>query len=121
MPCAEVWTELASKEYTTRELNTLLGDIIKHLTPDRIFEEYYGKLHGIMIKLLANVQDFASLFSMDKMLPFLDLFQRENIRVDLFKSILHAFINQDPQKKTNDPVLISAMMHCAKIVHDTLG
>ncbi|CAM4969975.1 unnamed protein product [Rotaria socialis] len=121
MSCAEVWTELTSKEYTTRELNTLLGDIIKHLTPDRIFEEYYGKLHGIMIKLLANVQDFASLFSMDKMLPFLDLFQRENIRVDLFKSILHAFINKDPQEKTNDPVLISAMMHCAKSVHDTLG
>ncbi len=28
------------------------------------------------------------------MLPFLDLFQRENVRVDLFKSILHAFINK---------------------------
>jgi len=72
------------------------------------------------------------------MLPFLDLFQRENVRVDLFKSILHAFINKlvsicswvltkkfiinrNSQVKTNDPVLIAAMMHCAKSVHDTLG
>ena len=28
------------------------------------------------------------------MLPFLDLFQRENVRVDLFKSILQAFVNK---------------------------
>ncbi|CAF1030630.1 unnamed protein product [Rotaria sordida] len=121
MACAEVWVELTSKEYTTRELNTMLSDIIKHLTPDRVFEEYYGKLHAIMIKLLANIQDFASLFAMDKILPFLDLFQREHVRVDLFKSILHVFINKNPQEKTNDPVLITAMMHCAKSVHDTLG
>ncbi len=28
------------------------------------------------------------------MLPFLDLFQRENVRVDLFKAILQAFVNK---------------------------
>ncbi|CAF3518945.1 unnamed protein product [Adineta steineri] len=121
MACAEVWIELTSKEYTTRELNTMLGDVVKHLTPDRAFEEYYGKLHGIMVKLLNNIEDFASLFAMDKILPFLDLFQRENVRVDLFKSILQAFVNRSSQEKTNDPVLIAAMMHCAKSVHDTLG
>ncbi|CAF4071631.1 unnamed protein product, partial [Rotaria sp. Silwood2] len=117
-----VWKVVTKfKDPSTRELNTMLGDIIKHLTPDRVFEEYYGKLHAIMIKLLANIQDFASLLAMDKILPFLDLFQREHIRVDLFKSILYAFINKNPQEKTNDPVLIAAMMHCAKSVHDTLG
>lgn len=42
----------------------MLGDVIKHLTPDRAFEEYYAKLHGIMIKLLANIEDFPSLFAM---------------------------------------------------------
>ncbi len=42
----------------------MLGDVIKHLTPDRAFEEYYGKLHAIMIKLLANIEDFPSLFAM---------------------------------------------------------
>lgn len=42
----------------------MLGDIIKHLTPDRAFEDYYPKLHAIMSKLLANVEDFAALFSM---------------------------------------------------------
>ncbi|CAF0759446.1 unnamed protein product [Adineta ricciae] len=121
MACAEVWTELTSKEYSIREVNTMIGDIIKHLTPDRAFEEYYGRLHAIMIKLLTNVEDFAALFSMDKILPFLDLFQRENVRVDIFKSILHAFVSRSSQEKTNDPVLIAALIHCAKCVHDTLG
>jgi hypothetical protein len=31
----------------------------------------------------------------------------------------HCFRN--PQEKTNDPVLIATMIHCAKSVHDTLG
>jgi len=30
-------------------------------------------------------------------------------------------INRNSKEKTNDPVLIAAMMHCAKSVHDTLG
>jgi hypothetical protein len=42
----------------------MLGDVVKHLTPDRAFEDYYGKLHGIMIKILTNIEDFASLFAM---------------------------------------------------------
>lgn len=121
MSCAEVWIELVAKEYTTKEVNTMLADIIKHLTPDRVFEEYYAKLHGIMIKLLNSIDDFPALFAMEKMLPFLDLFQRENVRVDLFKSILQTFVNRNSQEKTNDPVLISALLHCAKSVHDTLG
>jgi hypothetical protein len=45
-------------------VNTIIGDIIKHLTPDRVFEEYYPKLHAIMIKLLATIEDFPALFAM---------------------------------------------------------
>ena len=36
--------------------------------------------------------------------------------LDSFKIIL-----RNPQATTNDPILIAAMMHCAKNVHDTLG
>jgi hypothetical protein len=42
----------------------MLGDVVKHLTPDRAFEEYYGKLHAMMNKILTNIEDFASIFSM---------------------------------------------------------
>jgi hypothetical protein len=42
----------------------MLGDVVKHLSPDRAFEEYYGKLHAIMNKILTNIEDFASIFSM---------------------------------------------------------
>lgn len=42
----------------------MLADIIKHLTPDRLFEEYYAKLHAIMIKLLNSIDDFPALFAM---------------------------------------------------------
>lgn len=73
------------------------------------------------------------------MLPFLDLFQRENIRNELFKSILNTFNKKLVQQQdlfplensgnfffrnlqgTNDPLLISALLHCAKSIHDAIG
>ncbi len=42
----------------------MIGDVVKHLTPDRAFEDYYTKLHAIMIKILTNIEDFASIFAM---------------------------------------------------------
>jgi hypothetical protein len=42
----------------------MIGDVVKHLSPDRAFEDYYPKLHAIMNKILANIEDFASIFSM---------------------------------------------------------
>jgi len=35
--------------------------------------------------------------------------------------IKQSFFRRNPQEKTNDPVLIAAMVHCAKSVHDTIG
>jgi hypothetical protein len=47
-----------------REVNTRWGDVIKHLTPGRAFEDFYGKLHAMMTKLLNSIDDFPSLFAL---------------------------------------------------------
>ena len=36
----------------------MLGDVIKHVLPDRAFENYYGQLQSILHKLLAHMHDF---------------------------------------------------------------
>lgn len=36
----------------------MLGDIIKHVLPDRAFETVYGQLQSILYKILAHIKDF---------------------------------------------------------------
>ena len=47
-----------------RELSTILGDIIKHMTPDRAYEDFYPQLQSVITKILAHQHDFSLLFSL---------------------------------------------------------
>uniref|UniRef100_D3YW19 VPS35 endosomal protein-sorting factor-like n=1 Tax=Mus musculus TaxID=10090 RepID=D3YW19_MOUSE len=91
--CAEVWVEYTCRHFTKREVNTVLADVIKHMTPDRAFEDSYPQLQSIIQKVIAHFHDFSVLFSVEKFLPFLDMFQKESVRVEVCKCIMEAFIN----------------------------
>ncbi|CAH6793002.1 Vps35l [Phodopus roborovskii] len=91
--CAEVWVEYTCRHFTKREVNTVLADVIKHMTPDRAFEDSYPQLQSIIKKVIAHFHDFSVLFSVEKFLPFLDMFQKESVRVEVCKCIMEAFIN----------------------------
>ncbi|CAB3989058.1 Hypothetical predicted protein [Paramuricea clavata] len=43
--CAEIWVEYPIKYFGKREIDTLLGDILKHLNVDRAFENYYPQVN----------------------------------------------------------------------------
>ncbi|XP_041062285.1 VPS35 endosomal protein-sorting factor-like isoform X2 [Carcharodon carcharias] len=118
--CAEVWIEYTCRHFTKREVNTVLSDVIKHLTPDRAFEDAYPQLQSIIAKVLNQFHDFAVLFSMEKFLPFLDMFQKESVRVEVCKSIMEVFIRQQ-QELTRDPVILNALMHICKTMHDSVN
>ncbi len=66
MSCAEIWIEFTLKNFSKKEINTLLGDIVRHVQPDRIFERFYPQLQSIVSKILVYVTDFSILFSMVK-------------------------------------------------------
>ncbi|XP_065588372.1 VPS35 endosomal protein-sorting factor-like isoform X2 [Cyrtonyx montezumae] len=91
--CAEVWVEYTCKHFTKREINTVLADVIKHMTPDRAFEDAYPQLQSIIQKVITYIYDFSLLFSVEKFLPFLDMFQKESVRVEVCKCIMESFIN----------------------------
>ncbi|EEC15414.1 esophageal cancer associated protein, putative, partial [Ixodes scapularis] len=92
MSCAEVWIEYPCKHFTKREINTFLGAIIKQMVPDRAFENHYTQLGAVVDRILVHVHDFAVLFSIDHFLPFLDLLQKESVKVDVCKNIMDAFL-----------------------------
>ena len=50
-------------------MNTIIGDIIRHMTPDRAYEDYYAQLQSVVSKVLAHIRDFSSLFSLVRLKP----------------------------------------------------
>ncbi|XP_073915649.1 VPS35 endosomal protein-sorting factor-like isoform X3 [Castor canadensis] len=118
--CAEVWVEYTCKHFTKREVNTVLADVIKHMTPDRAFEDCYPQLQSIIKKVITHFHDFSVLFSVEKFLPFLDMFQKESVRVEVCKSITEAFVKQQ-QEPTKDPVILNALLHICKTMHDSVN
>lgn len=122
MSCAEVWIQFAVRHFSSREVNTFLGDIIRHMTPERAYEHHYPQLQAVVNKVLTHTRDFESLFTMDKFLPLLDLFQKESIKVEVCKSIMNAFTHNNVQQEpTNDPVIINALMFICRVMHDSVN
>ncbi|XP_069036894.1 VPS35 endosomal protein-sorting factor-like [Lepisosteus oculatus] len=118
--CAEIWVEFTCRHFTKREVNTVLSDIIKHMTPDRAFEDAYPQLQSVIRKILTYFQDFSVLFSMERFLPFLDMFQKDSVRVEVCRSIMEVFIRCQ-QEPTRDPVILNALLHVCKTMHDSVN
>uniref|UniRef100_A0A8C3LFN8 VPS35 endosomal protein-sorting factor-like n=1 Tax=Chrysolophus pictus TaxID=9089 RepID=A0A8C3LFN8_CHRPC len=118
--CAEVWVEYTCRHFTKREVNTVLADVIKHMTPDRAFEDAYPQLQSIIQKVITYINDFSLLFSVEKFLPFLDMFQKESVRVEVCKCIMESFIKHQ-QESTKDPVILNALLHICKTMHDSVN
>lgn len=118
--CAEAWIDYTCKHFSKREVNTILADVIKHMTPDRAFEDAYTQLQSIITTVIAHFHDFAVLFYVEKFLPFLDMFQKESVRVEVCKSIMEAF-NRNQQEATKDPVMLNALLHVCKTMHDSVN
>uniref|UniRef100_A0A8C2U5B1 VPS35 endosomal protein-sorting factor-like n=1 Tax=Coturnix japonica TaxID=93934 RepID=A0A8C2U5B1_COTJA len=118
--CAEVWVEYTCRHFTKREVNTVLADVIKHMTPDRAFEDAYPQLQSIIQKVITYINDFSLLFSVEKFLPFLDMFQKESVRVEVCKCIMESFIKHQ-QEPTKDPVILNALLHICKTMHDSVN
>ncbi|KAG7226495.1 hypothetical protein INR49_003815, partial [Caranx melampygus] len=116
--CAEIWVEFTCRHFTKREVNTILADIIKHMTPDRAFEDAYPQ--SVIRKILTYFHDFSILFSMERFLPFLDMFQKDSVRVEVCRSIMEVFIKHQVEL-TRDPVILNAMLHICKTMHDSVN
>lgn len=126
----------------------MLADIMKHVLPDRAFEEFYPQLHNVVRKILPYTTDFSTLFTMvrtvvvglnllllwivllyqmlivvfalqEKFMTFVDLFQRESVKVDVCKIILEHYVRHQ-QEPVNDSVVINALMFFCKVLHDSV-
>ena len=72
----------------------MLGNIIKHMSVDRAFENNYPHLLSVVSKVLGSVGKwgFNEVLMMDNFIPFLDMFQKESVKVEACKSVMTAFV-----------------------------
>ncbi|OWA52067.1 UPF0505 protein C16orf62-like protein [Hypsibius exemplaris] len=117
---AEIWVEFAAKFFTVKEVNRVLGDIISHLLPDRAYESCSAVLLQILERLIKHLRSFSLLLSMDKFMPFIDMLQKEEQRLEAAKLLLDAYTKYH-QDSAIDPVIINGVLFASKIVHDSIS
>ncbi|KAL1140217.1 hypothetical protein AAG570_000149 [Ranatra chinensis] len=117
MTCAHAWANFVIKNLSPNEINIFLGDIISHVGFEG--KNFYPILQDIITILFSNITDFESLFTMDKLLPLLDLFT-EDVKANVCRKILDTFTTKHHCDKFTDPVMIDALIFIAKILHDSV-
>ena len=80
-------------------MNTVLADIIKHLTPDRAFEDFYNNLLTVMTKILDHVHNYTLLFSLVRILYtshtlVCSVYLAHNYKYHLFCTYVYLFLVQ---------------------------
>lgn len=118
--CALVWVQFICRKPAGGELNNVLDDIIKHLLPSRSFENCYPTMEKLLSAVLSSYLPFSELFGMSKFLPFLDLFQKEAVKVEACKSVLRAFQSAGTAT-TKDSIVISGLMYICKALHNSVN
>nr|XP_027198715.1 UPF0505 protein C16orf62 homolog isoform X1 [Dermatophagoides pteronyssinus] len=133
--CLETcWSEIIAKYCSVDFINKLLGDIIKNVNNHEPYDNLQQLLQ-ILQKIIINGSKRISceqFFSMNNLLPYLDLFHKESIKIDACKLIVTYYnqncsiINDDDDdclmvvNDQPDPVILNAMQYLCKLIHDSI-
>lgn len=118
MNVVEVFIEFPAKHCSLRELNIMLGDVLKHVRVEHQYSNFQVELQNVALKILENQREFSKLSAMDNFMPLVDLLYGE-VKVKVNREILECFC-RDVQP-TTDPVLINTMFEVGKNVHDSIN
>lgn len=136
--CLEAWAEIIAKHYTVSDINYLLGDLVTFLLPKREFETYGPNLLTILSKIIQHGScrfHFTKFFSLNNLMPYLDLFHKESLKIDACKCIVESFVKSFEQststnrsvedkiqsaETTSDPVILNLITYLCKIMHDSI-
>uniref|UniRef100_A0AAG5D065 Esophageal cancer associated protein n=1 Tax=Anopheles atroparvus TaxID=41427 RepID=A0AAG5D065_ANOAO len=121
--CAEMWAQYTSQHFALKEIDSLMGDILQHTSPNRVYEQHYHELQVIVDKIVSNTNDINGILALDHFLPLLDLFQKESIKLEVCKNILTSYRNASASDTTiiNDPVVTNALMYISRVLNDSVN
>ena len=114
---AQIFIEYLLQHFSTREINILLGDVIKHVKQDNAHKQYQVEIQRVVSNVLKYRPTFEQLLALDNFMPLLDLLERD-YKFSSCKSVLESFAKN--QKPTNDAVIIQTAFEVARGLHDSI-
>ncbi|XP_017073522.1 VPS35 endosomal protein sorting factor-like [Drosophila eugracilis] len=118
--CVETWAVFVSQYFTVHEVNRLLGELNARMCLGKAYEKHYSQLQNILTRIMQNYRSIELLLIQPNFLPYLDLFQKESVRVEVCKNIL-SFYKQNSDEYTCDAVVTNALMYLGKILNDSVN
>lgn len=123
LSAAGVWLEYTAKHFSSIEVNTLLGDVLKHVGAERTQEQmHYSALLTLVSTALTNSTDPHSLFSMTNFLGLLSVFQRDSVSTGdgVTRGVVEALLSHHPGHIT-DPALVQHLLTFCGALHDSIN
>lgn len=117
--CFEVWIQFVAKYFSTKEVDSLLGDFLYRMIKNEEQITYSVELQNIMDKIITNISDIESFLVMDHFFAVMDLFEDKSRLIEVSKVILckyNATVHQ-----TDDPVVTNVLMYLASNLHDSIN
>ncbi|XP_064550979.1 VPS35 endosomal protein sorting factor-like [Drosophila montana] len=118
--CVETWAPFVAQYFTIHEVNRLLGELNSRMCLGKAYEKHYGQLQSILTRIMQNYRSIELLLIQPHFLPYLDLFHKESVRVEMCKSILSHY-RQNSEERTYDAVVTNALMYLGKILNDSVN
>lgn len=99
-----------------------MADVIGRMAQQpRAVETHYVELHSIAERLVTHTVNFEGLLTADSFLQFVDLFQKDAVRLDVCKRVLLECRNRAVDNAPIcDPVVINALMHISRVLSDSV-
>ncbi|KAF2072220.1 hypothetical protein CYY_006465 [Polysphondylium violaceum] len=97
---------------------THCSDILRHIIPDKNYENIQSHLQSIVLKIFTHISDFNVLLGLPNFLPLLDLFNGESQK-QISRSTLEAL--SASTSITSDPILMNTFLTYGKALHDSLN
>lgn len=117
MEIAQVFIQYLLVNFSDREVNIFLKDVIKHVRKDNAFKTLQPQLFVVTQRVMSYSKEFVKVLSMDTFLPLFDLLDKKT-KVDAAKCVLQRFA-QSPFK-LSDPVIIHTLFDVCKSLHDSV-
>nr|XP_045583302.1 VPS35 endosomal protein-sorting factor-like isoform X1 [Procambarus clarkii] len=120
---AGIWLEYTAKHFTSVEVNTLLGDVLKHVGADGSRDQaHYPALLALVSTALTNSTDPHSLFSMKHFVGLLNVFQRDSVSAGdgVTRGVVEALLSHHPGNFT-DPTLVQHLLTLCGALHDSIN
>lgn len=120
---AGIWLEFTAKHFTAVEVNTLLGDVLKHVGCDQSHEQvHYPALLALVSTALTNSPDAQTLFTMNHFQGLLSVFQRDSVSTGdgVTRGVVEALLAHHPGDFT-DPTLVQHLLTFCGALHDSIN